>query len=124
LGWRASSLDLSELAFFDFAPAVNAGLGFLSFAAFNGARSRWRYPATRLAVRGASEGFDGVAAQKFCAVLIEEIAGAKMSLQPLRRRRPPYADDALILQPEVACEKRRCNFVTKSSMDTPTRADS
>ena len=36
-GLEGVELDLGELAFVDFAPAINAGLGFLSFAAVEAA---------------------------------------------------------------------------------------
>src|SRR5437588_4429438 len=75
-GLEGVELDLGELAFLDFAPAVNAGLGFLSFAAVQTAQEVVGVVARGdLAVRGAGEGFDGVAAQKFAPVVIEEITG-------------------------------------------------
>ena len=77
-GLEGIKLDLGELAFLDFAPAVNAGFGFLSFAAVQTAQEVVGVVARGdLAVRGAGEGFDGVAAQKFVPVMIEEIAGGE-----------------------------------------------
>ena len=99
-GLEGVELDLGELAFLDFAPAVNAGLGFLSFAAVQTAQEVVGVVARGdLAVRGAGEGFDGVAAQKFAPVVIEEIAGGEdVAPSHFAAVRHHYADDALILQ--------------------------
>src|SRR5437016_10692978 len=68
-------LDLSERAFLDFAPAVDAGLGFLSFAAVQTAQEFAGIVAgSHLAVRGTDKGFNGVATQEFAPIVIEEIA--------------------------------------------------
>src|SRR5258707_11662960 len=71
-------LDLGELAFLDFPPAVNAGLGFLSFAAIQSAQELAGVVARSSPTnRGTSESFDGVAAQKLAPVMIEEVAGGE-----------------------------------------------
>src|SRR3979490_3183882 len=65
-GLEGVELDLGELAFLDFAPAVNAGLGFLSLAPVQSAQELVGVVARGdLAVCGTGEGFDGVAAQQF-----------------------------------------------------------
>src|SRR5437773_12430173 len=75
-GLEGVQLDLGEWALLDFAPAVNARLGFLSFAAVQSPQELVGVVARRdLAVRGAGEGFNGVAAQKFAPVVTEEITG-------------------------------------------------
>ncbi len=75
-GLEGVEFDLRELAFLDFAPAVHAGLGFLGFTAVQSAQElAGVFARSGLAVRGTGEGFDGVAAQKFAPVVIEEIAG-------------------------------------------------
>src|SRR5258708_31951639 len=77
-GLEGVELDLRELAFFDFAPAVDAGLSFLSFSPVQSAQELVGIVARGdLAIRGTGEGFDGVAAQKFAPVVIEEIAGSE-----------------------------------------------
>src|SRR5215472_7565106 len=66
------------MAFGDFAPAVDAGLGLRGFPAiqaaqkFTGIFSRSHRP-----YRGTSKGFDRVAAQKFVPVAVEEVARCK-----------------------------------------------
>src|SRR5713226_7246541 len=77
-GLEGIELDLGELAFLDFAPTIDAGLGFLSFTAVQATQELVGVVARGgLAVRGTGEGFDGVAAQKFAPVVIEEIAGGE-----------------------------------------------
>src|SRR5713226_666362 len=77
-GLKGVELDLGELAFLDFAPAIDARLGFLNFAAVQAAQELVGIVArSGLAVRGTGEGFDGVAAKKFAPVVIEEIAGSE-----------------------------------------------
>jgi len=44
-GLEGVELDLGELAFLEFPPAINVGLGFLSFAAVNRRKTRWRFVA-------------------------------------------------------------------------------
>ena len=100
LGLEGVELDLDELAFLDFAPTVNAGFGFLGFAAveaaqeFGGVLTR-----SGLAVRGPGERLDGVAAEKFVPVVIEKIAGsedvAPGDVSPVSNH---HANNALILQ--------------------------
>src|SRR6266853_1905358 len=76
LGLKGIELDLGELAFLDFAPAIDTRLGFLGFAAVEAAQEfRGVFARSSLAVRRTGEGFDGVAAKKFAPVVIEEIAG-------------------------------------------------
>src|SRR6266851_8855503 len=77
-GLEGVELDLRELAFLDFAPAIDAGLGFLSFAAVQAAQEFISILArSSLAVRGTREAFDRIAAQEFAPVVIEEIAGSE-----------------------------------------------
>src|SRR5260370_24955872 len=74
-GLQDIELDLGELAFLDFPPAVNAGLGFLSFAAIQSAQELAGVVArSSLTNRGTSERFDSVAAQKLAPVVFEEVA--------------------------------------------------
>src|SRR6266481_3112758 len=78
LGLEGVELDLSELAFLDFAPAIDARLGLLSFAAVQAAQKFVGAVAgSGLTVRGTREGFDRVAAKKLAPVVIEEIAGGE-----------------------------------------------
>lgn len=68
-------LNLREMAFLDFAPAVDTGLGFLSFAAVERAEKFIGVVARGdLAQSGPGQSLDRVAAQKFVPVVIEEIA--------------------------------------------------
>src|SRR6266481_6341836 len=77
-GLEGVELDLSELAFLDFAPAVDAGLGLLSFAAVQAAQKFVGVVAgSGLTVRGTRESFDRVAAKKLAPVVIEKIAGGE-----------------------------------------------
>ena len=77
-GLEGVELDLGELAFLDFAPAVDTGLGFLSFASVQAAQEFVGVVAgSNLEVCGTREGFDGVTAQKFAPIVIEEIAGGE-----------------------------------------------
>src|SRR5260370_37979316 len=103
-GLEGIKLDLGELAFLDFAPAVNAGFGFLSFAAVQTAQEVVGVVARGdLAVRWAGEGFDRVAAQKFAPVVIEEIAGCEdVAPGDLASVSTHYADDALHT-PNLTC---------------------
>jgi len=70
--------DLRELPFLDFAPAVHTGLGFLGFAAVQSVQELVGVVVrSSLAIAGTRQGFDGVAAQEFAPVVIEEIAGSE-----------------------------------------------
>src|SRR5258708_37245887 len=99
-GLEGVKLDLGELAFLDFAPAVDVGLGFLSFAAVQSAQELVGVVARGgLAVCGTGEGFDGVAAQKFAPVAIEEIAGSEyVTPSDFAAVGHEHEDDALSLQ--------------------------
>src|SRR6266481_5989715 len=77
-GLEGVELDLSKFAFLDFAPTINAGLGFLSFAAVQAAQKLVGVVAgSGLAIRGTRKGFDGVTAQQLAPVVIEKIAGGE-----------------------------------------------
>ncbi len=77
-GLEGVELNLGELAFLDFAPAIDTGLGFLSLAAVQSAQELVGVVArSSLGVGGTGEGLDRVAAQKFMPVVIEEIAGSE-----------------------------------------------
>src|ERR1700687_5651508 len=99
-GLEGVERDWGELAFLDFAPAVDAGLGFLSLAAIQSAQELVGVVARgSLAVRGTGKGFDGVAAQKFAPVVIEEIAGGEdVAPGDFAAVGHNHAHDALILQ--------------------------
>src|SRR5260370_2532496 len=99
-GLQGIELDLGELAFLDFAPAVNAGLGFLSFAAIQSAQELAGVVARSSPTnRGTSESFDGVAAQQFAPVVFEEIAGREdVAPCDFAAVCNDHADGALILQ--------------------------
>src|SRR5882672_10539937 len=77
-GLEGVELDLGEPAFVDFAPAIDARLGFLGFAAVETAEKTIGV-VTRSdgAIGGASEGLDGVTAQQLVPIMIEEIAGGE-----------------------------------------------
>src|SRR5216684_6567480 len=99
-GFRLESveLDLGELTFLDFAPAVDAGLGFLSFTAVQAPQEFVGiFARSGLAVRGTGEGFDHVAAQEFAPVVIEEIAGSEdVAPSDFAAVSHDYSDDAFI----------------------------
>ena len=100
-GFRLESveLDLGELTFLDFAPAVDAGLGFLSFTAVQAPQEFVGiFARSSLAVRGTGEGFDRVAAQEFAPVVIEEIAGSEdVAPGHVSTIGDDHSDDAFIL---------------------------
>src|SRR6266404_7256515 len=78
LGLEGVELDLGEMAFVDLTPAIDPGLGFLGFAAVEAAEKRAGIVArSDGTVGGTGEGFDGVTAQQFVPVMIEEIAGGE-----------------------------------------------
>jgi diketogulonate reductase-like aldo/keto reductase len=63
-GLQRIELDLGELAFRDFEPAVDTGLALLDFAAVQAAEKILGVIARRnFAQHGPREGFDGVAAE-------------------------------------------------------------
>ena len=99
-GLEGVELDLSELAFLDFAPAVDARLGLLSFAAVQTAQEFVGVVAgSGLTVRGTREGFDRVAAKKLAPVVIEEIAGGEdVAPGDFAAVSDDNADDPFILQ--------------------------
>src|SRR5260370_1287547 len=77
-GLQGVKLDLGELAFLDFAPAVNAGLGFLRLAAVQSAQELAGVVARGgLTNGGTGEIFDGVGGQKLARLVFEEIAGGE-----------------------------------------------
>src|SRR5712691_1869044 len=96
---KGIELDLSELAFLDFTPTVNPGLGFLSFTAVQAAQELIGVVArSGLAVRRTSEGFDRVTAQQFAPVVIEEIAGSEdVAPGHVSTIGDDHSDDAFIL---------------------------
>src|SRR5260370_22266076 len=98
-GLEGVELDLCELAFLDFAPAVHAGLSFLRFAAVQPTQELAGVVGRGgLAIRRTGEGFDGVAAQKFAPVVIEEIAGSEdVAPSAIAAVRNTPADVALLL---------------------------
>src|SRR5713101_2412614 len=100
LGLKGVDLNLGELAFLDFAPAVDAGLGFLGFAAVETAKEFGGvFARSSLAVRGPREGFDGVAAKKLAPVMIEKIAGSEdVTPGDVATVSHDNADDAFTLQ--------------------------
>src|SRR6266436_10036062 len=99
-GLEGVELDLGELAFLDFAPTVDAGLGFLGFAAVKAAKEFGGvFARSGLAVRGPREGFDSVAAKKLAPVMIEKIAGSEdVTPGDVATVSHDNADDALTLQ--------------------------
>src|SRR5260370_24365173 len=99
-GLQDIELDLGELAFLDFAPAVDTRLGFLNLAAIQSTQELAGVVArSGLTNRGASEGFDGVAAQKLAPVVFEEIAGGEdVAPSDFAAVSDDPADGALILQ--------------------------
>ena len=77
-GLEGVELDLGEPAFVDFAPAIDARLGFLGFAAVEATeKSTGVVARSDGAVGGTGEGLDGVTAQEFVPIMIEEIAGGE-----------------------------------------------
>src|ERR1700730_13823224 len=77
-GLEGLEFDEGELAFGDLAPAVDAGFGFLNFAPVEVAEEFTGFIGrSGFAQRGTREGLDGVTAEKFAPVLIEQIAGGK-----------------------------------------------
>src|SRR6266850_1970744 len=99
-GLEGVELDLGELSFGDFAPAIDAGFGFLGFTAVEAAEESVGVVARGDgAVGGTGQGFDGVAAQQFVPVVIEEIAGGKdVAPGDFAAVGHDDADDALVLQ--------------------------
>ena len=98
-GLEGVELDLGERAFVDFAPAIDAGLGFLGFATVEAAeKSTGVVARSDRAVSGAGEGFDGVTAQEFVPIMIEEIAGGEdVAPGDFTAVGHHNADDALLL---------------------------
>src|SRR5260370_18749899 len=112
-GLEGVELDLGELAFLDFAPAIDARLGFLNFAAVQPAQELVGIVArSDLAVRGTGEGFDGVAAKKFAPVVIEEIAGGEdVAPGHVAAVGHHHADNSFILQTRSGLRKAVLYFV-------------
>src|SRR5467141_2130947 len=112
-GLEGVELDLGELAFLDFAPAIDARLGFLNFAAVQAAQELVGIVArSGLAVRGTGEGFDGVAAKKFAPVAIEEIAGSEdVAPGDVAAVGHHHADNSFILQTRSGLRKAVLYFV-------------
>src|SRR5207245_7154287 len=100
LGLKGVELDLGELAFLDFAPPINARLGFQGFAAVEPAKEfSGVFARSGLAIRGPGEGFDGVAAKKFVPVVIEEIAGSEdVAPSDVAPVSPDHSYNAVIFQ--------------------------
>ena len=93
-------LDLRELAFRDFEPAVDTGLALLDFSAVQAAEKILGVIAgSNFAQHGPGEGFDGVAAEKFAPIMIEEFAGGEyVAPGDFSAVGDDHADDALTLQ--------------------------
>ena len=122
LGLEGIEFDLCQLAFGDFAPAVDVGFALDLFAAVEVAQEFAGVIAgSDFAKCGAREGFDGVAAQKLGPVVLEKIAGGEdVAPGNFATVGDDYADDVFALSPEVARAKRRCTSSTKLSTETPT----
>lgn len=92
--------DLGKVAFGDFEPAVDTGLALLEFAAIQAAEKILGVIAgSNFAQRGPGEGFDGVAAEEFAPVVIEEFAGGEyVAPGDFAAVGDDYTDDALTLQ--------------------------
>src|SRR5215469_1304490 len=88
------------MAFADFAPAVYAGLGLRGFPAIQAAQKfTGIFPRNRRTYRGASKGFDRVAAQKFVPVAVEQLARCKdVAPSDFAAVSDDHADDALAFE--------------------------
>src|SRR5712692_230223 len=106
-------LDLGELAFLDFAPAIDAGLGFLSFTAIQAAQEFVGiFARGGLAVRGTREGFDRIAAQEFAPVVIEQVARREnVAPSDFAAVSHNHSDDAFILQAGSGLREAALHFV-------------
>jgi len=98
-GLQRIELDLGELAFGDFQPAVDAGLALLDFAAVQAAEKIPGVIARGDFTQGRpGQGFDGVAAQELAPVVIEEVAGGEdVAPGDFAAVGHDHADDALTL---------------------------
>src|SRR5260370_3489687 len=112
-GVEGVELDLGELAFLDFAPAIDARLGFLNFAAVQAAQELVGMgERSGVAVRGTGEGLDGVAAKKFAPVVMEEIAGSEdVAPGDDAAVGHHHADNSFILQTRSGLRKAVLYFV-------------
>src|SRR5260370_23564693 len=106
-------LDLRELPFLDFAPTIDAGLGLLSFTAIQAAQEFVGiFARGSLAVGRTREGLDGVAAQQFAPVVIEEIAGSEdVAPGDVSAVSHNHSDDAFILQAGSGLREAALHFV-------------
>lgn len=118
------------MALGDFAPAVDVGFAFDFFCAGEAAEEfAGVFAGGDFAESGAREGFDGVAAEEFGPVVLEEIAGGE-DVAPGDFAAVGYddADDvfafcwafSLPFSPDVARVKRFWTSSTKESTDAPT----
>src|SRR5260370_9914012 len=106
-------LDLRELPFLDFAPTIDAGLGLLSFTAIQAAQEFVGiFARGSLAVGRTREGLDGVAAQQFAQVVIEEITGGEdVAPGDVSAVSHNHSDDAFILQAGSGLREAALHFV-------------
>src|SRR5260370_38754545 len=115
-------LDLGELAFRDFEPAVDTGLALLDFAAVQAAEKILGVVARRdFAQHGPGEGLDGVAAAEFAPIMIEEFAGGEyVAPGDFAAVGDDHADDALTLQARCGARQGLLNFLDQPLDRTPT----
>src|SRR5260370_6499456 len=106
-------LDLRELPFLDFAPAIDAGLGLVSCTAIQAAQEFvGSFARGSVAVGRTREGRDRVAAQQFAPVVIEEIAGREdVALGRVSTIGGDRSDDAFILQAGSGLREGALHFV-------------
>src|SRR5260370_30892098 len=106
-------LDLRELPFLDFAPAIDAGLGLVSCTAIQAAQEFvGSFARGSLAVGRTREGLDSVAAQQFAPVVIEEIAGREdVAPGHVSTIGDDHSDDAFILQAGSGLREAALHFV-------------
>src|SRR5260370_33614916 len=106
-------LDLRELPFLDLAPTIADGLGLLSFTGIQAAQEFVGiFARGSLAVGRTREGLDGVAAQQFAPVVIEEIAGSEDAAPgDVSAVSHNHSDDAFILQAGSGLREAALQFV-------------
>ena len=116
LGLQGIEFDLGQLAFGDFAPAVDVGFAFDLFAAVEVAQEFAGVIAgSDLAKRWASQGFDSVAAQKLGPVMLEKIVGGEdVTPGDFATVGDDYSDDVLAFHPRSGARKAALHFVDET----------
>src|SRR5258708_34568139 len=115
-GLPGIELDLRELASRHCEPAVDTGLALLDFAAVQAAEKILGVIARRdFAQHGPGEGLDGVAAEEFAPIMIEEFAGGEyVAPGDFAAVGDDHADDALTLQARCGAREALLNFLDEA----------